>query len=249
MRIAICDDEAIFRAHLLDIAEDYREERKDKKIFFEFFQNHKLYWKQVARLVVSIYIYIYILDIVMPDINGIQLGSILRYDGIDGKIIYLTSSEEYALDSFRVKAFDYILKPITKEAFYKAIDEAINSIHIKRDKSAIIKTKDGIARVSFNSILYVESSNRALIYHLTGGTMVESTTLRGSFATAVSELLADSRFVCCGVSIVVNLHHITSVENEGVVFHNTEHLFLNKKLCRELRSTWSKYLFDEETFL
>ena len=246
MRIAICDDEAIFRAHLLDIAEDYREERKDKKIFFEFFSESQALL-EASRKIGGFDIYI--LDIVMPDINGIQLGSILRYDGIDSKIIYLTSSEEYALDSFHVKAFDYILKPITKEAFYKAIDEAINSIHIKRDKSAIIKTKDGIARVSFNSILYVESSNRALIYHLTGGTMVESTTLRGSFATAVSELLADSRFVCCGVSIVVNLHHITSVENEGVVFHNTEHLFLNKKLCRELRITWSKYLFDEETFL
>lgn len=182
----------------------------------------------------------------MPDMNGIQLGQALRNEGVESKIIYITSSEEYALDSFRVRAFDYILKPIERASFYKVMDEAINSIHIKKDKSAIIKTRDGNARVAFDSILYVESTNRALIYHLFGGKTVESTTLRCSFTDAVGELLADSRFAACGVSTVVNLHHITSVENEGVVFQNTERVFLNKKLCRELRGAWNTYWITKE---
>ena len=215
MKIAICDDEAICRSQVLDIAEDYKEERKDKDISFEIFSDPQALLK--ATLDGGGYD-IYILDIVMPDMNGIQLGVALRDADVDSKIIYLTSSEEYALDSFRVRAFDYILKPITKESFYKAMDEAINSIHIKRDKSAIIKTKDGTARVAFDSILYVESHNRVLTYHLVGGRAVESTTFRCSFADAVRELLADSRFAVCGVTAVVNLSHITSVENEGVVF-------------------------------
>lgn len=243
MKIAICDDEAICRSHMLDVAEDYTEERKDKEIVFEMFSEPEALLQATRE---NGGYDIYILDIVMPDMNGIKLGQALRDAGMEGKIIYLTSSEEYALDSFRVRAFDYILKPISKESFYKTMDEAINSIHIKKDKSAIIKTREGNARIAFDSIFYVESTNRTLIYHLVGGKIAESTTLRCSFSDAVSELLADGRFAACGVSTVVNLHHITSVENEGVVFQNTERVFLNKKLCRELRGAWNTYWITKE---
>ena len=49
---------------------------------------------------------IYILDIIMPGCSGIQLGKDLRRADPDGKILHLTSSAEYALESCRVKAFD-----------------------------------------------------------------------------------------------------------------------------------------------
>ena len=68
---------------------------------------------------------IYILDVIMPQLNGIELGMNLREEGFDGKIIYLTSSQEYSLDAFRVRAFDYLIKPITKDAFHKTVAEAI----------------------------------------------------------------------------------------------------------------------------
>lgn len=242
MRIAICDDDAIYRTQILDFTEDYKDERKDKKIDFEIFSDSKSLLEANRT---NGGFDIYILDIVMPDMNGIELGSVLRDEGIDGKIIYLTSSKEFALDSFRVRPFDYILKPITREAFYKTMDEAINTINIKQDKSSVIKTKDGIARVAFDSILYVESSNRALLYHLKNGKFLETSSLRSSFAVAVSELLTDKRFALCGVSTVVNLNYITSIENESVIFQDKERIFINKKLCRELRNTWSDFLFNE----
>ena len=243
VKIAICDDETVCRARLLDIAEDYSEERKDKQIEYTVFS-------EPAELLQAVWegadFDIFILDIVMPDLNGIQLGQAIREQGVESKIIYLTSSEEYALDSFRVRAFDYILKPIARDVFYKVMDEAINSIHIKKDKGVIIKTKEGNARLSFDSILYIELSNRSLIYHLADGKAVESTTLRTSFSDAVAELLADGRFAQCGVSTVVNLHHITSVENEGAVFKGNERVFLNKKLCRDLRGAWNNYWISKE---
>lgn len=243
MKVAICDDESLCRVQVLDIAADYAEERKDKEIVFEMFSEPEAVLKATRE---GGSYDIYILDIVMPSMNGIQLGQALRNEGVDGKIIYLTSSEEYALDSFRVRAFDYILKPIEKASFYKVMDEAVNSIHIKKDKGLIIKTRDGNARINFDSILYAELSNRTMTYHLAGGKTVESTTLRCSFGEAVGELLADGRFIQCGVSTVVNLHHITSVENEGVVFMDTERVFLNKKLCRELRGAWNTYWITKE---
>ena len=244
MKIAICDDESLCRAHVLDLANDYMEERKDKEVFFEVFSSPTALLDATRKGTVYD---IYVLDIVMPDVNGIDLGRALRENGVEGKIIYLTSSKEYALDSFRVRAFDYLLKPVEKNTFFKVIDEAINSIHVKKDKCMIIKTKEGSARVAFDSILYTSQANRALFLRLTENKTLESTTLRCPFSEAVAELLADKRFAQCGVSTVVNLHRITSVENEGIVFDSGERMFLNKKICRELRAVWNNYWIMQES--
>ena len=128
VKIAICDDEKSCRAHVLGIAADYAEERKDKNIIFEMYSAPGALLDAVRK---GINYDVFVLDIIMPQMNGVQLGLALRESGADGKIIYLTSTHEYALDSFRVRAFDYIMKPIAKDTFYKTMDEAIDSIYIK----------------------------------------------------------------------------------------------------------------------
>jgi len=243
MRIAICDDEAPSRAATLDIAHDYSEERKDKSIVFEAFSSPEALLDAVRE---KGGFDVYVLDIVMPGMNGIKLGQVLRSEGHEGKIIYLTSSDEHALDSFRVRAFDYVLKPITKEVFYSFMDEALSSINVKRDKVLLVKTKEDTARISFDSILYAELKGRAVVYHLKEGRTVISTTLRIPFTEAVGELLSDKRFALCGASMAANLGRITSVETEGIVFDGTESVFLGKKACRELRSVWSNYWINSE---
>ncbi len=243
MRVAICDDESLCRAQVLDIATDYAEERQDTEIVFEMFSEPEALLRSTRE---NGSYDIYILDIVMPGMNGIQLGRTLRNDGIDSKIIYLTSSEEYALESFRVRAFDYILKPIEKDAFYTVLDEAIASIHIKKDRVLVVKTKENSTRITFDSILYAALSKRSIVYHLADGKTVESTTLRTTFTEAVGELLVDKRFALCGASMAVNMHHITIVENEAIVFTDTERVFLGKKACRELRTAWNIYWITQE---
>lgn len=243
MRVAICDDESLCRAQVLDIATDYAEERQDTEIVFEMFSEPEALLRSTRE---NGSYDIYILDIVMPGMNGIQLGRTLRNDGIDSKIIYLTSSEEYALESFRVRAFDYILKPIEKGAFYTVLDEAIASIHIKKDRVLVVKTKENSTRITFHSILYAALSKRSIVYHLADGKTVESTTLRTTFTEAVGELLVDKRFALCGASMAVNMHHITIVENEAIVFTDTERVFLGKKACRELRTAWNIYWITQE---
>ena len=242
MKVAICDDESLCRGKVLDIAADYAEERQDKDIRFEVFSQPETLLDAVRA---GGSFDIYILDIVMPGMNGIQLGQALRSAGVDSKIIYLTSSSEYALASFRVRAFDYLLKPIDRKAFYAVMDEAISSISIKKDKVLVVKTKESNARITFDSILYAERSGRAVIYHLVGGRTVESTTLRTTFTDAVRELLADKRFVLCGASMAANMHYITTVESEGVIFTDSCRVHLGKKACRELRTTWSNYWITE----
>jgi len=243
MRVAICDDEKICRAQALDIATDYAEERQDREVVFEMFEESEALLQAIRA---GAQFDILVLDIVMPGMNGIELGQALRDAGYDGKIIYLTSSEEYAIDSFRIRAFHYLLKPIERQSFFAAMDEAVNSIAIKKDRSLIVKTKESNARVTFDSLLYAELAKRSVVYHLTDGKTLESTTLRTTFTEAAQPLLADRRFAACGASMAVNLHHVTMVESEAIVFSNGEKVFLGKKACRDLRALWNEYWLSAE---
>lgn len=241
MKIAICDDEPKCLENVKSAAEEYLKLKEDRKISFEAFSHPEDLLEACEK---NAGYDIYILDIVMPDMNGIQLGEKIRDMGYNGKIIYLTSSEEYSLDAFKVKAFDYLIKPIKKDSFFKALDDAISLISERKDKYIIVKSKDRSVRLTYDSIMYAELTKRAVCYYLTGGKTIQSITLRTTFPEAMADLTADKRFTLCSQSMLVNLDHITEIENDAVVFGSSYKALLGEKNCRKLRSIWSEYLFE-----
>jgi len=244
MRIAICDDEEFYRAQVLKILTSYSSQHQEKELSFTTF-SHGEDLIEAARKVGGFDLYI--LDIMMPQINGIQLGMQLREEGYEGKIIYLTSSEDFAIDSYRVKAFNYILKPFNKNAFFASLTEAIESISTQPEKSLIVKTKESTIKLNFDNIMYAELCRRIIIYHLTSGSLVESIMIRTSFSEAMQELLKDNRFVLCGTSKVINLQHITAIETDALIFKNKEQVYASKKACRDTRLIWQDYCLSKES--
>lgn len=244
MNIAICDDEHSCREQVEEIVRAYAEEHPEHHISCSVFEWTDELIDAAGKLGGFD---VYILDIVMQsDINGIQLGLKLREMNYNGKIIYLTSSEEYAIDSFRVKAFNYITKPVERVSFFAALDEVCEAIE-KNDKSIIVKSKENSVKIHFDTILYAELQKRAIVYHLVGGACVESTTLRTNFTDAVAELLEDYRFAPCGASMVANLSHITAVDNDFLMFRSKHKVHLGKKACREIRTLWNEFWFKERS--
>lgn len=241
MNIAICDDDKYCREDITKIAEQYKLIHGD--VNYHIFENAENLIESAKK---TGGFDLYILDVVMPEMNGIELGSALRELGCDGKIIYLTSSEEFAIDAFKVKAFNYILKPIKKDGFFAAVDEALEAVRKKKEKNLIVKTKEKSIKLAFDRIIHAQLINRAVSYRLTKGETVESVTVRSSFSEAVQELLRDRRFMLCGTSTLLNLQHISSVENEAIVFSNGSKMFLSAKACREIRSAWCDYCFNGE---
>ena len=136
---------------------------------------------------------LYILDVIMPKMNGIELGLKLRSINSDGVIIYLTTSRDYAVESYLVQAFYYLLKPVDKTAFYTVLDKAVSMLEKQSMASIEVRTANGIRRLSFDEIMYVELAKRFAKYHLTDEKVINSITLRNSFHTEVAPLLKDER--------------------------------------------------------
>lgn len=242
MRIAICDDDAHCREEILCMVNEYIA-ASEKRFTVTVYERADTLLDDVLRFGGFD---IYILDIIMPGVNGIQLGVELRKHDYIGKILYLTSSREYAIDAFRAKASEYLLKPVEKDNLFAALDDAIQTIANRKEKSFIVKTRDRSVKLSLDSIQYVDLYHKTIIYHLVDGSTVESISIRTTFSDVIAELLSDSRFVLCGNSVAVNLYYVTMTETDTLFFRNGSKLYIGKRAGREMRSVWSDFWMSGE---
>ncbi len=77
---------------------------------------------------------LYILDVMMPEMSGIQLAEVLRSRGEHAEIVFLTVSRDYAVDAFSVYACGYLLKPVSKEQFDETVLRAIQKLAREKTK-------------------------------------------------------------------------------------------------------------------
>lgn len=242
MKVAICDDEVFYREQILELTQKYATQNKSKEITVTAFTHAEELLDTVSK---RGGFDIYILDVIMPGMNGIELGKALREKGYDERIIYLTTSDEFALASYKVNASDYIIKPASEDEFISSLDRVMKSISDIKDKFTLIKTKDGIIKLSFDNLVYAELTKRTVIYHLRDGKTIESVYIRTNFGDTVKDLVSDKRFVFCGKSLLLNLYHISSIQNETITFDSSDKIFAGKKLCRELHNAWVSFNFSE----
>jgi len=184
---------------------------------------------------------IYLLDIIMPDINGIQLGAALREQNDDGLIIYLTSSPDFAVESYNTDALHYLLKPIDSSQFFRCMDKAMNRLNRFLTETVIIKTPGSACIVPARNILYAERMSRHIRYYLSDNTVIDSVTFNGTFQNAVSMLISCHGFLIVGSSFVVNLYYVTEVTKTDMVLTGNRLVPIPRRIYETVKSKWADY--------
>ena len=189
---------------------------------------------------------LYVLDILMPELSGIETGRRLRALGEGGEIVYLTSSNDFAADSYDVRAFFYLLKPVEEGKFFQVLDGAAEKLNRRRSSAVVVTTADGPRRILLERIRYVERVGRCMRYDCTDGT-VDSQTIRISFREAAAPLLADRRFCLCGASFVLNFQHVTGVNGQTALLDNGQTVVLPRTAATEFKKAWGNYWLEEHS--
>src|SRR5258708_10147514 len=110
-------------------------------------------------------IHLIFMDMQMPDLNGMELAKVLARNKSESapKIIFTTAYNHFALESYRVDALDYLLKPFNYEEFLQAANKArdyaersINNSTDAENDSIFIKVEYKWVKVLLNDILYIE---------------------------------------------------------------------------------------------
>lgn len=187
---------------------------------------------------------IYLLDILMPDIDGISLGKVIREQNERAVIIYLTSSADYALSAFGVFAQRYLLKPIKQNEFYEAMDFAVEYA-VQKQKILYVNTADGNRKLLYEEIEYIENVSRTLHILVADGEQVISRFLRRSFEHDMAELLKSGDFIQVHKSFIVNFHYIELYSQSQVVMKSKRLIPISRSRQTEVKRAYLKYIAKE----
>jgi DNA-binding LytR/AlgR family response regulator len=151
-----------------------------------------------------------LLDIIIdrqPE-TGINAAHLLRKQGFRAPIVFLSSSWEYGPQTYEVEASGYLIKPATEAKVRSAFDVIVKAVHSAKaydSADLIVKTKDGMRRILFRDIVYLESVRNNVDIHMVSG---EVTAVRTTLAALSETLLTDLRFVQSHRAFLVNLDYV-----------------------------------------
>jgi len=172
------------------------------------------------------------LDINMPDLTGLEFLESLDKAPLT---IFTTAYSEYALDGYRLNVVDYLLKPISFQRFFLAVEKAMKifqtSMADKKEEQSsemYIRQGDSFIKIVWEDILYAESMQNYLKLHFEDKSFVIHQTM-----TSLEELLPKEAFFRIHKSYLVNVSHIELVSG-GRIYIKGKELPLSKHRRDEL---------------
>ena len=182
-----------------------------------------------------------ILDIRMPEIDGLQLAQIIRARGDDdANIVFLTGSDDFVLSGYRVFAVGYFTKPITNHAedFAKTFEHVFRTIR-EKNPEIILNVAGAEVPVPLRNILYVDIDyrHRLCVYLADGKKFVTA----NNYSEVQPALLADERFLECYHRIIVNMDYIKSMEPDDFNLLDGTSIPISQRKKKEVKVKFIRY--------
>lgn len=218
MKIAVVDDEESIRTYVKENILKYSHE-KCLSIECDVYSNGSDFLSAVEQKSYDIIF----LDIFMKYLNGIKTAEILRKTNVRALLIFLTQSSEHRADAFSVHAFDYLEKPLCNKELERVLNDALE-MHMQ--KCPYIDLPVGRQTMSFlySDILYITADSNYLVVYTD-----KEYRCRMSFGNLEAVLTCDSRFLTINRGVLVNLDHVTQMENLSCRLNNGPSFPINKK--------------------
>ncbi len=185
-----------------------------------------------------------LLDVLMPEIGGIQAAKEIRRYNDAVKIVFLTSTPEFALESYQVKALNYLLKPATAEQLFPMLDKLVDER--RRPEAALyIKTQSRVFRLPYRHIEYIEIMAKTLYFHMTDGRCEEVT---GSLSDYETALLTQPGFAKVHRSYLANLQWVREVRKWELTTISGCHVPVSRPSYPRVRQAYMDQLFADADF-
>lgn len=179
------------------------------------------------------------MDIYMPGMDGITTVQRIRNERQDIKIIFVSSSKDHYSQAYEVFAFNYILKPLDRERLRQVLDRAIDEIRKECSDKIRFSYKSTVHCVDCRNILYMESRDKLILFHLADGNILQCYGKLDEFRKELQEQI----FIRCHQSFIVNTFHVTEMgENHFRVGQTV--IAISKKYLKPAKDQYYAYLFS-----
>lgn len=181
------------------------------------------------------------LDIQMPGVNGMDAARKIREKDSSVMLVFVTNMAQYALESYEVHAYDFILKPLNYESFFIKFRRICNALgHNMQDVYITLSNRFVTKRLAVLDILYVEVSNHDLIFHLKDGPY----TMKGTM-NSIEKRLKEYHFSRCNSSYLVNLKYVRAIYGDFVEAAGSE-LRISRTYRTSFLDDFAKYAGGSE---
>ena len=240
LKIAVCDDDVAELSNIISIINDYKAIQRDKHIV-ESTAFHSAV-DLVSAMESGQRYDLVILDILMPFLTGMEAAKEIRQFNQDAKIIFATSSTEFAVESYSVDAYYYALKPIWKEKLFILLDKVLSESETNTGSSILIKSKEGLTRIYINRLEFAEVIGRTIHFHITDGTVIETV---GAMTKLEKELLSKPCFIKPHRSYIINMDHIDTLGQREIIMQSRSSVPIAKANFGAIKSAYISYSFKD----
>lgn len=237
MKIGFCDDNLSVLNELEALLDRYRMER-NLEIDYMMFRSPLDLLEESER---GVRFNILFLDVLMPGENGIDVAAEIRSYDSDVKIIFLSSSAEFAVQSYSVGAYFYQLKPICAEGFYSLMDSVLATCEKEQAGGLLLRCKSGITRVDLRHLEYCEVIHRTLFFHLSSGKVLESI---GSMDELFNQLKLYGNFLRPHRSYLINLDYVQRLTARAVTMSCLTEIPIPRGKYNEIKNAFLEYAFQ-----
>ena len=216
IRIALVEDDKQMTLELIEVTQRFFKENNVKSEIYTFANAEDFLcdFKNNYNLI--------LMDIDLPNMDGMNAVQHLRETKSDTMVIFVTSLAQYAIEGYKVNAFDFVVKPVQYYNFALTLKRALKSLLVQSEKSIIINNKSFMQKIDISNLKYIEVINHNLVFH----TVNNNIEIRGTLSTYVHQL-KDYDFVLCNRCYLVNLKFVSRVTTEYVII-GEEKLILSK---------------------
>lgn len=231
--IAICDDLESERISLARMVQSYIR-AKELSVQLQLFSSGE---SLLAALEGGQLIHLLFLDIYMPGLSGVETARRIRFTGSELSIIFATTSQDHGLDSFEVRASDYLVKPFRQEEVDRALDWCLE--HMPEPlRSLSVYAEREPQEFPLASVLYIEVLGHQSHIH----TLRQTVVVRKSLDDL--ERAVDSPdFFRCHRSFLVNLGHVERIESSDFLMSDGARIPISSANLPRARDTFLDWVY------
>lgn len=235
MNIALCDDNRDFLRSFRDVLQTYCAQ-KDWICQISSFQRGKA----LEEADLTGY-HVLFLDIDLPDISGLELGSIIHNRYPDLLIVFLTAFPQYAPAGYKVRAFRYLIKDRMQDGdLQECLDDIWNEIYASNETIEVNDIERTRLCFRLRDIIYLSGTpQRHTFFHLITANGESQIECIGKI-TEYEEKLENHGFIRIHKSYMVNMFHINQIVNYYAYLSSGEQLKVSPKNYSEI---CRRYLF------
>lgn len=176
---------------------------------------------------------LFLLDIEMPGVDGMDLAKSIHTDMPDAKIIFITSHLEYAITAYEFAVFRYIPKMMLDDKLETALEDYYKLYRLERSEFYTIQVKNHVKQIPYRSIMYILKEGKYAIFHLEDGkTMSVRKTL-----TQVFEEFHKEYFCFADRGCIVNLANVAGMDENGITLLGGRHITVSKSNLPGFKTT------------